>query len=63
MKLSLNQYKRDKASSEGRPHITLKGQKKSALGFTCYRLYGNASPENLRKLRLSLSKGLDKKAM
>ena len=43
--------------------MTLKGQKKTALGYACLEVYGSSSPELLKKLRLNLSKGSDKAAL
>ena len=56
--LSTNQFRKDKSNNEGRSHITLKGQKKTALGSVCTRVYGDASPEDLRRLRHSFGKGV-----
>ena len=58
-----NHFERDKASNEGRPYVTLKGQEKTALGYACEVIFGSSSPENFHKMRMSLSQGLDKKAM
>ncbi len=43
--------------------MTLKGQKKTALGYACLEVNGSSSPELLNKLRLNLCQGLDKAAM
>ncbi len=57
------QFKRDKADSEGRTFVTLKGQQKTALGMACLAVYGKVDAEKLIDLRLNLSRGLGREAM
>ncbi len=37
VELSHNQFRRDKANREVRPYMTLKGQRRRALGYVCVR--------------------------
>ncbi len=55
VELSRCQCKRDKDSSGGRPYITLKDQKKTAIGYACEDIFGSSTPGSLRNMRMSLS--------
>ncbi len=61
--LSGMQWRRDKSDSEHRPYTTLKHQHRTALGQVCQTLVGVVNAEKLREVRMTIAKGLDKRAM
>ena len=51
MELPLNQFKKDKSSSEGRPHITLKGMQKTVIGDLAKRYHGAGTAGSKQRVR------------
>ena len=62
-KLSGMQWRRDNTDNENRPYTTLKQQQRTALGQVCQVLHKVVNADNLKKVRMSIAKGLGKKAM
>ena len=57
------QWRRDKTDNENRPYTTLRQQQEPALGQVCQALFGIVNAEKLKEVRMTIAKGLDKKAM
>ena len=61
--LSINQWRKDKGDNEGRPHLTVKGQQKTALVQLVIKESGKRSAAHLRDMKKRLAQGLDKECM